>query len=183
MSVSPSGTHRNSTATHSSRSRVPPAACDHLQVMDAELEAQQAVAPFLSIPVLRRLVQTFANDPRGDFSKWATNPLVIDMLRQAKQLIQEGCAQSVCVGGGEGGSLSAWVEGWRHIGTKHSTAVQSGRLSSREPAQQTGSWHGFSDRLTVPYPRGCLQAHERGGDGDGAPPTAQGPEQSGARRL
>jgi hypothetical protein len=59
-------------------------------VMDSELEAQTAVAPFLRNRVLRRVIQTFANDPAGDFSKWATNPRVIDMLAQAQRLMEEG---------------------------------------------------------------------------------------------
>lgn len=34
--------------------------------------------------------QTFTNDPSGDFGKWAQNPRVIEMLREAKRLMDEG---------------------------------------------------------------------------------------------
>ena len=59
-------------------------------VMEAEYDAQKAIAPFLGNRVLRRIVQTFANDPSGDFGKWATNPRVVGMLREAKKLMDEG---------------------------------------------------------------------------------------------
>ena len=58
--------------------------------MEAEYDAQKAIAPFLSNRVLRRIVQTFTNDPSGDFSKWATNPRVVGMLREAQKLREEG---------------------------------------------------------------------------------------------
>jgi hypothetical protein len=59
-------------------------------VLDADLDAQAAVAPFLRSRVLRRVVQTFANDVAGDFGKWATNPRVVEMLTAAQRLIDEG---------------------------------------------------------------------------------------------
>ena len=37
-----------------------------------------------------KALQTFTNDPSGDFSKWAQNPRVIEMLREAKRLMDEG---------------------------------------------------------------------------------------------
>lgn len=60
------------------------------KVMESDYEAQIAIAPFLKNKVLRRIVQTFANDPQGDFEKWATNPRVIEMLREAQKLMDEG---------------------------------------------------------------------------------------------
>lgn len=60
------------------------------RLLEAPLEAQAAVAPFLKRPVLRRIVQTFANDERGDFERWATNPRVLDMLRRAEEAIAGG---------------------------------------------------------------------------------------------
>lgn len=48
------------------------------------------MAPFLENRVLRKIVQTFTNDPRNDFSKWANNPLVIRMLTKAKEMMDEG---------------------------------------------------------------------------------------------
>ena len=60
------------------------------KVLESDYDAQVAIAPFLRNRVLRRIVQTFANDPNGDFSKWATNPRVIEMLREAQKLMDEG---------------------------------------------------------------------------------------------
>lgn len=34
--------------------------------------------------------QTFTNDPSGDFSKWACNPHVVGMLREAQRLMDAG---------------------------------------------------------------------------------------------
>ncbi|KDD76940.1 hypothetical protein H632_c60p2 [Helicosporidium sp. ATCC 50920] len=59
-------------------------------LLASDFEAQAAVAPFLNTPVLRRIVQTFANDSRGDFARWARNPRVIEMLSQAQAAIREG---------------------------------------------------------------------------------------------
>ena len=55
-------------------------------VLDSEYEAQNNIAPFLENKVLRRIIKTFTNDPKGDFSKWARNPLIIDMLKTAKDV-------------------------------------------------------------------------------------------------
>ena len=60
------------------------------KVLESEYESQAAIAPFLKNRVLRRVIQTFANDPAGDFDKWASNPRVLDMLRQAQQLMDDG---------------------------------------------------------------------------------------------
>jgi hypothetical protein len=60
------------------------------KVLESYYDAQVAIAPFLRNKVLRRIVQTFANDPKGDFSKWATNPRVIEMLREAQKLMDDG---------------------------------------------------------------------------------------------
>jgi hypothetical protein len=53
-------------------------------------EAQRAMAPFLKVPVLRRIVQTLTNDERNDFGHWATNPAIIEMLTAAKDAIESG---------------------------------------------------------------------------------------------
>eukprot|EP00887_Chlorella_sp_A99_P002559 scaffold6.g2559.t1 len=60
------------------------------KVLESEFDAQKNVAPFLKNRVLRRIIQTFANDQQGDFAKWACNPRVIEMLREAKRLMDEG---------------------------------------------------------------------------------------------
>ena len=59
-------------------------------MLDSDYEAQRAIAPFLKHRALRRVIQTFGNDPRGDLGQWATNPRVLGMLRQAKQLLDDG---------------------------------------------------------------------------------------------
>lgn len=59
-------------------------------VLESEYDAQIAIAPFLKNKVLRRIVQTFANDERGNFEKWATNPRIINMLSEFQKLINQG---------------------------------------------------------------------------------------------
>lgn len=56
------------------------------KVLEADYEAQKNIAPFLENKVLRRIIKTFTNDPKGDFAKWARNPLVISMLSRAKDV-------------------------------------------------------------------------------------------------
>ena len=56
----------------------------------ASPEAQVAMAPFLKVPVLRRIVQTLTNDERGDFGQWATNPAVLELFTAAKEAIDSG---------------------------------------------------------------------------------------------
>lgn len=48
------------------------------------------MTPFVGHRALRRIIQTFTNDENQDFDKWATNPLVIQMLFQAKDLLDSG---------------------------------------------------------------------------------------------
>ena len=59
-------------------------------VLESDYESQKAIAPFLRNRVLRKIIQTFANDEGGDFDKWAKNPRVLEMLREAKRLMDEG---------------------------------------------------------------------------------------------
>jgi hypothetical protein len=59
-------------------------------VLSSSPEAQRAVAPFLKVPVLRQIVQTIANDQRGNFSQWATNPTIIEYLSLAKKALDDG---------------------------------------------------------------------------------------------
>ena len=61
-----------------------------IQVLEAEYDVQKAIAPFLKVPALRTVIQTFTNDADGDFQKWAGNPAVLEMLMQAKQLLDKG---------------------------------------------------------------------------------------------
>ena len=48
------------------------------------------MTPFFGHRALRRVVQTFTNDESQDFDKWATNPLVVQMLTQAQDLLESG---------------------------------------------------------------------------------------------
>lgn len=59
-------------------------------MLEADRNAQTDIAPFMKIPALRSIIQSFSNDEDGDFGKWASNPTVLEMLRQAKQLLDEG---------------------------------------------------------------------------------------------
>ena len=73
-----------------SLSHAPEVRCMVTQVLEAEYDVQKAIAPFLKIPALRTIVQTFTNDLGGDFQKWAGNPCVLEMLTEAKRLLDEG---------------------------------------------------------------------------------------------
>ncbi|KAI7845680.1 hypothetical protein COHA_000794 [Chlorella ohadii] len=53
-------------------------------------EAKQAVQLQEKVRALHFREKTFTNDPSGDFGKWAQNPRVIEMLREAKRLMDEG---------------------------------------------------------------------------------------------
>lgn len=89
--------------------------CCALQVLESDYDAQKNVAPFLKSKMLRRIVQaspwlrcalirwhvepmcathplpqTFTNDESGDFEKWANNPRVVEMLREAQRQLDEG---------------------------------------------------------------------------------------------
>jgi hypothetical protein len=90
-----SGGHERQTQRRLAvRREVTPMACTSQEfkekVMESDYDAQKNMAPFLENKVLRKIVQTFTNDPRNDFSKWANNPLVIRMLTKAKELMDEG---------------------------------------------------------------------------------------------
>lgn len=61
-----------------------------MQVLDADKSAQSDIAPYLRIPALRPIIKSFTNDENGDFGKWASNPQVLAMLKQAKLLLDEG---------------------------------------------------------------------------------------------
>ena len=61
-----------------------------MQVLDADKNAQSDIAPYLRIPALRPIIKSFTNDENGDFGKWASNPQVLAMLKQAKLLLDEG---------------------------------------------------------------------------------------------
>jgi len=59
-------------------------------VLASPPEAQRNIAPYLAVPVLRRVVQTLTNDEHGDFGRWACNPLVLNMLRETKTALADG---------------------------------------------------------------------------------------------
>ena len=59
-------------------------------VLSADEEAQRNVAPFLRTRATRHVVETFGRDDAGDFSKWASNPMVIEMLSKCQSAIDEG---------------------------------------------------------------------------------------------
>lgn len=59
-------------------------------MLDASYDVQKRVAPYLEVRALRRIIQTFTNDVHQDFEKWAANPLVLQMLEQAKMLLADG---------------------------------------------------------------------------------------------
>ena len=58
--------------------------------MDTDYDTQKALAPYLKIPALRSIIQTFLNDENGDIGKWACNPEVQHMFADAKRLLDEG---------------------------------------------------------------------------------------------
>ena len=53
-----------------------------MQVLKTDLDTQKAIGPYLKNPVLRRVIQTFTNDPEGDVSRWATNPEACSLLQR-----------------------------------------------------------------------------------------------------
>ena len=61
-----------------------------MQVMNADTEVQKNIAPFLKHRALRAIVESLANSPDNDFEAWAQNRMVIDCLRQAQRLLENG---------------------------------------------------------------------------------------------
>ena len=61
-----------------------------MQVLKANQLAQADIVPFLKSPALRIIIKSFTNDEDEDFAKWASNPKVLAMLKQAKELLDEG---------------------------------------------------------------------------------------------
>ena len=61
-----------------------------MQVLQSSYDAQKAMLPFMEHRALRRIIQTFTNDENQDFGKWAMNPLVIQMLTQARDMLESG---------------------------------------------------------------------------------------------
>jgi len=60
------------------------------KVLSADYDAQKNIAPYLENRVLRRIINTFCNDPNNDFSKWANNREVLKLLDSAKRMMDEG---------------------------------------------------------------------------------------------
>merc|ERR1712224_256962 len=60
------------------------------KVLSADYDAQKNIAPYLENRVLRRIINTFCNDPINDFSKWANNKEVLKVLDSAKRMMDEG---------------------------------------------------------------------------------------------
>lgn len=58
--------------------------------MEADLEAQKAIAPLLQNKVLRKIIQSFTNDESGKMDYWACNPEVLRLLKEAKRKMDEG---------------------------------------------------------------------------------------------
>ncbi len=61
-----------------------------MQVLKANQQAQADIAPFLKSPALRTIIKSFTNDEDGDFTKWASNTQVLAMLKQARELLDQG---------------------------------------------------------------------------------------------
>jgi len=59
-------------------------------VLQADATSQANILPFMDNKVLRRFIQTFTNDENKDFAKWAQNPLVLEMLHKAKEMMDQG---------------------------------------------------------------------------------------------
>lgn len=59
-----------------------------MQVLNADIEVQKNIAPFLKHRVLRAIVESLANSP--DFEIWAKNRMVIDSLKEAQRLLDNG---------------------------------------------------------------------------------------------
>ena len=123
------------------------------QVLEAEFCAQQNIAPFLKYPVLRKIVQTFTNDEHEDFGRWANNPLAIQMLQQARDLLDSGRATEAEM---EAHLLSQLQAGHPpgscavHLACKSllSTALPTGAGERGAPAggQQAGAHRAPGDR-------------------------------------
>jgi hypothetical protein len=60
------------------------------QVLQSDVEAQQNLAPFLKHRVLRAIVKSFTNSRTDDFETWAKNQQVIDTLKEAQRLLDNG---------------------------------------------------------------------------------------------
>ncbi len=60
------------------------------QVLQSDVEAQQNVAPFLKHRVLRDIVKSFTNSSTDDFETWARNQQVINTLKEAQRLLDNG---------------------------------------------------------------------------------------------
>lgn len=61
-----------------------------MQVLNADTEVQKNMAPFLKHRVLRAIVESLANSPDNDFEVWAKNKMVIDSLKEAQRLLDNG---------------------------------------------------------------------------------------------
>jgi hypothetical protein len=43
------------------------------QVLEADVEVQKKLLPFLKVPALRTIIHTFSNDEEGNFQRWLTS--------------------------------------------------------------------------------------------------------------
>ena len=59
-----------------------------MQVLQSDEEVQRNIAPFLKSKVLREIVRSFTSN--NDFEQWAKNTQVLDMLREAQRLLDNG---------------------------------------------------------------------------------------------
>ena len=60
------------------------------QVLDADQNAVSDIAPYMKSPALRAVIRSFTNDEEGNFGRWASNPHVLQMLKKAKWMLDEG---------------------------------------------------------------------------------------------
>ena len=81
------------------------------QVADAPPHVQRRLAPALASPGLRRLLESFAADDRGDVGAWAANPRVLDMLEAAAAALAEGRLREEELGAALAGAATAGDSG------------------------------------------------------------------------
>lgn len=84
---------------------------------------QRNLAPYLEVPFLRRVVQTLANDERGDFAQWAGNPRILEVLAATKEALHTGRLTE--------------VEAERLLLAQAKVGAQAGWLLARSPLRRT----------------------------------------------
>ena len=59
-----------------------------MQVLQSDEEVQRNIAPFLKSKILREIVRSFTRN--NDFEQWAQNTQVLNILREAQRLLDNG---------------------------------------------------------------------------------------------